>query len=104
MFTVIIIMLCGVLVGRVAGMRCRPAVSRVVTALIWILLFMLGVEVGADRRMATMLGQTAHDVLLITDSDVPETAYHYGCRYALISREDYLNSNADALRPIAFLF
>ena len=61
-------------------------------------------EVGADRRMATMLGQTAHDVLLITDSDVPETAYHYGCRYALISREDYLNSNADALRPIAFLF
>lgn len=61
-------------------------------------------EVGADRRMATMLGQTAADVLLITDSDVPETAAHYGYRYSLISREDYLNSNADALRPVTFLF
>ena len=28
-------------------------------------------------------------VLLITDSDVPETAYHYGYRDALISQEDY---------------
>ena len=61
-------------------------------------------EVGADRRMATMLGQTAADVLLITDSDVPETAAHYGYRYSLISREDYLSSNADALRPVSFLF
>lgn len=61
-------------------------------------------EVGADRRMATMLAQTADNVLLITDSDVPETAYHYGYLYSLISREDYLNSNADALQPVAFLF
>lgn len=61
-------------------------------------------EVGADRRMATMLGQTAADVLLITDSDVPETAYHYGYRYAVISQEDYLSSNADALQPVSFIF
>lgn len=61
-------------------------------------------EVGADRRMATMLGSTAEDVLLITDSDVPETATHYGYRYSLISREDYLSSNAGALRPVSFLF
>ena len=61
-------------------------------------------EVGADRRMATMLAQTAADVLLITDSDVPETAYHYGYRYALISQEDYLSSHADALRTVSFIF
>ena len=45
MFTVIVIMFCGVLAGRIVGVKCRPVVSRVVTVLIWALLFMLGVEV-----------------------------------------------------------
>ena len=61
-------------------------------------------EVSADRRMATMLGKTENDVLLITDSEVQETAYHYGYIYSLISQEDYLNSNAAALKPIQFAF
>ncbi len=51
MFTVIIIMLCGVLAGRIVGVKCRPMVSRMVTVLIWALLFMLGVEVGTDPRI-----------------------------------------------------
>lgn len=61
-------------------------------------------EVSADRRMATMLGKTSSDVLLITDSDVQETAYHYGYIYSLISQEDYLNSNAAGLKQIQFAF
>lgn len=61
-------------------------------------------EVSADRRMATMLGKTATDVLLITDSEVQETAHHYGYIYSLISQEDYLNSNTAALKPIQFAF
>lgn len=61
-------------------------------------------EVSADRRMTTMLGKTSNEVLLITDSEVPETATHYGFVYSLISQEDYLNSNADALKPIQFAF
>ena len=61
-------------------------------------------EVSADRRMATMLGKTSSDVLLITDSEVLENNYHYGFVYSLISQEDYLNSNADALKPIQFAF
>ena len=51
-----------------------------------------------------MLGKTENDVLLITDSEVQETAYHYGYIYSLISQEDYLNSNAAALKPIRFAF
>ena len=54
--------------------------------------------------MATMLGKTSSDVLLITDSEVLENNYHYGFVYSLISQEDYLNSNADALKPIQFAF
>ena len=46
-----------------------------------------------------MLGKTGKTiVLLITDSEVQETAYHYGYIYSLISQEDYLNSNAAALK------
>lgn len=70
MFTVIIIMLCGVLAGRVTGMRCRPAVSRVVTALIWILLFMLGVEVGADRRITGNVLTLGLDALAVAAGSV----------------------------------
>ncbi|MGM9733761.1 MAG: hypothetical protein ACI3YT_06545 [Prevotella sp.] len=61
-------------------------------------------EVGADRRMATMLGKNSVDVLLISDSEVPDTATHYGFVYSLISQEDYLNSNAAGLKAIQFAF
>ena len=44
-------------------------------------------EVSADRRMTTMLGKTSNEVLLITDSEVPETATHYGFVYSLISQK-----------------
>lgn len=63
-------MLCGVLAGRVTGMRCRPAVSRVVTALIWILLFMLGVEVGADRRITGNVLALGLDALAVAAGSV----------------------------------
>lgn len=65
MFTVIIIMLCGVLAGRLVGMKCRPVVSRVVTVLIWVLLFMLGVEVGADPRITGNVFTLGIDALVV---------------------------------------
>ena len=34
MFTVIVIMFCGVLAGRIVGEKCRPELSREVTVLI----------------------------------------------------------------------
>lgn len=54
--------------------------------------------------MAIMLGKTAAGVLLITDSDVPETACHYGYIYALIPQENSLNPNAAGLKQIHFAF
>lgn len=65
MFTVIIIMLCGVLAGRLVGMKCRPVVSRVVTVLIWVLLFMLGVEVGTDPRITGNVFTLGLDALVV---------------------------------------
>ena len=65
MFTVIVIMFCGVLAGRMVSMRCRPVASRVVTVLIWALLFMLGVEVGADPRITGNVLTLGLDALVI---------------------------------------
>lgn len=47
MFTVILIMLCGIVVGRLLRGRVLSFVPRVITFLIWLLLFLLGIEVGA---------------------------------------------------------
>lgn len=55
MFTVILIMLFGVAVGRLLRGRGRSAVSRAITFFIWLLLFLLGVEVGANPRVVGSL-------------------------------------------------
>lgn len=65
MFTVIVIMFCGVLAGRIVGVKCRPVVSRVVTVLIWALLSMLGIEVGADPRITGNVLTLGLDALVI---------------------------------------
>ena len=51
MFTVICLMLSGAVVGFLLRRWRMPFVSRVVTALVWVLLFLLGVEVGGNPRV-----------------------------------------------------
>lgn len=56
MFTVLLIMLCGIVAGRLLRGRGRSFVSRAITVLIWLLLFLLGIEVGANPRVVGSLG------------------------------------------------
>lgn len=65
MFTVILIMLCGVVVGRLSQGRGRSFVPRVITILIWILLFLLGVEVGVNPRVVGSLGSLGVEAVVI---------------------------------------
>ena len=51
MFTVILVMLSGVGVGFLLRGRRIHAVSRVITFFIWVLLFLVGVEVGGNPRV-----------------------------------------------------
>lgn len=57
------VLLAGILVGRLLAGRKLSVVPRLVTVIIWLLLFLLGVEVGSDPQvicgMATLGGSAA---------------------------------------------
>ena len=49
-----------------------------------------------------MLGQSATDLLLITDSQT-KNEEHYGFEDSIISKEGYLNSDVAELRKVSFI-
>lgn len=65
-FTIIGIMAAGVLVGRLLRRRDCSGVNRVVTVLIWILLFLLGIQVGTNRRIIENLHTLGIEALILT--------------------------------------
>lgn len=67
MFTVIGLMFCGILAGFLLRKRdLTKAVGRAITALIWVLLFLLGVEVGGNRRIIEGLATLGIEALVIS--------------------------------------
>lgn len=66
MFTVILLMLCGVAAGFVFRRRRLGVIRHLVTLLIWLLLFILGVEVGSDERIIRGLHTLGLEALVIT--------------------------------------
>ena len=66
MLTVVGLMLLGVLSGYLLRNRNMKWVSRVVMALIWVLLFLLGTEVGANDKIVSGLPTIGMAALLIT--------------------------------------
>ena len=65
MFTVVLIMIAGVVVGLVSRGRFTCFVSRVVTVLIWLLLFLLGVEVGCNDNVVNGLRELGVEALVL---------------------------------------
>ena len=51
MFTVIGIMFIGIGLGYLLRRQSLPWISKAITALIWLLLFLLGIEVGQNERI-----------------------------------------------------
>lgn len=65
MFTVILFMLSGILAGFLLRRRRLGAVHRLITVLIWVLLFLLGVEVGGNERIVRGLHTLGLEALAI---------------------------------------
>ena len=66
MLKVVAIMLCGMGAGYLLR-KCRLGfVSVLVTVLIWLLLFFLGVEVGANPRIISAIQDLGLEVLLLS--------------------------------------
>ena len=66
MFTIITIMLSGMLTGYLLRRLLFGRLGRVIAALIWTLLFLLGLEVGSNERIVSGLATLGLEALLIT--------------------------------------
>lgn len=70
MLTIVSIMLFGVCCGYMLRRRRLHLVPRLITVMIWVLLFLLGLEVGANRRIVTHLTTLGLEALLITSASL----------------------------------
>lgn len=66
MFTVIGLMMAGILTGYVLRKKDLKGISSIITMLIWILLFLLGNEVGSNQRIIESLGTLGIEAAIIT--------------------------------------
>ena len=65
MFTVIGFMLGGMCLGFLLRNRQLPQLNRIITVLIWILLFLLGIEVGENEKIIQGLGTLGIEAFVI---------------------------------------
>jgi len=66
MFKVLALMILGIGVGYIFRKKNLSFISKVITVLIWILLFVLGLEVGSNPQIVSNLGKLGFDALVIT--------------------------------------
>ena len=66
MFTVIGLMFLGILTGYVFRKHELPEIGKVITSLIWVLLFLLGVEVGSNQQIIEGLGTLGLEAIAIS--------------------------------------
>ncbi len=66
MFIIIGIMISGVFIGYLLRKHKLNRVNDIITLMIWILLFLLGVEVGSDKHIINGLHTLGCESLIIT--------------------------------------
>ena len=65
MFTVIGIMFIGIGIGYLLRQKALPWINRAITFLIWLLLFLLGIEVGQNERIIRSLPTLGMEAFVI---------------------------------------
>ena len=66
MFTIIGLMFSGILVGWLTRKVNLPAIHPLITGLIWILLFLLGTEVGSNEKIINGLHTLGLEAIILT--------------------------------------
>ncbi|MST83959.1 LysO family transporter [Hallella mizrahii] len=65
MLQIMLMMVCGIIIGRTLRHRKLRWLSPLTTVLIWILLFLLGLEVGGDQTILHSISRLGKDALLL---------------------------------------
>lgn len=87
MFTVILIMLSGILVGRLLRSHRIVFLPRIIMALIWILLFLLGVEVGSDSEIIRNMKTLGVEAFVIAVAGALGSAFSAWVLWRYVERE-----------------
>ena len=66
MFTIIGLMLTGMLLGYLLRKRNLGRIHQIITILIWLLLFILGIEVGSNEQIIKGLHTIGLEAILLT--------------------------------------
>lgn len=66
MFTIIGLMLTGMLLGYLLRRRDLRKIHRIITVLIWLLLFILGIEVGSNEQIIKGLHTIGIEAVILT--------------------------------------
>ena len=66
MLIIVSIMLCGIGLGYLLRGRNTAAISKIITVLIWALLFILGIEVGTNPNIIGGLQNLGVEALVLT--------------------------------------
>ena len=66
MFTIIGLMLTGMLLGYLLRKRNLSGIHKVITVLIWLLLFILGIEVGGNEQIIKGLHNIGLEAVILT--------------------------------------
>ena len=66
MFTIIGLMLSGMLLGILLRKRQLSGISRIITILIWLLLFLLGIEVGNNEQIIKGIHTLGLEAFILT--------------------------------------
>lgn len=66
MLKIVVIMFCGVGTGYLLRNKKMSFIGRIITVLIWLLLFLLGIEVGSNPRIIQGLQALGWEALVLT--------------------------------------
>ena len=88
MLIIVAIMLCGIAVGYLLRNWDTRFISHVFTALIWLLLFLLGIEVGSNPRIVMGMQTLGIEALLLTIGGAVGTTLCAWLLWIYVSRKE----------------
>ena len=88
MLIIVAIMLCGIAVGYLLRNWDTRFISHVITALIWLLLFLLGIEVGSNPRIVMGMQTLGIDAVLLTIGGALGTTLFAWLLWKYVSRKE----------------
>ena len=88
MLIIVAIMLCGIAVGYLLRNWDTRFISHVITVLIWLLLFLLGIEVGSNPRIVGGMQTLGIEALLLTIGGAVGTTLCAWLLWIYVSRKE----------------